>query len=123
MDRWRKPIKPLAVKNEETHATADLGRATLEYSARFSEDDIERFKLGYACLRCWEPLETAMPESCPLCGYRVKKEQPSDFKRLFQGFERDPRAIRIERELDKLDDKHEKRFWVPKPGIIVPRGE
>ena len=119
--RWRAPVTALAVKDTPDFATADLGRATLDYEARFSPDQIDRFRLGYACLECWEPHESPFPEACSLCGYEIRARQGGDFARKFKGVERDPRAVLIEKELDALDDKHERRFHTTKTGLVVPR--
>lgn len=120
--RWRKPVKALSVSDTHEWASAELGRAALDYQARFSQSDIERFRLGYACIRCWEPQESAFPYNCALCGYQMKADQPAEFHQKFQGIQRDPRATLIRSELDKLDDKHERNFYENKNGIVIPRG-
>lgn len=122
VQRWRKPVKPLAVKDDYDWAAADLGRATLDYSARFSADDKERIRLGYVCINCWEPHEDAFPAKCSLCGFPMREQQREEFEHKFQGVERDPRAVLIEKELDKLDDKHERNYYVTNSGIVVPGG-
>lgn len=118
--RWRKPVTALAVDDTFEWATSDLGRATLDYKARFAPEQIERFRLGYVCLECWEPHESPFPEKCSLCGYGMRAWQNEDFARKFQGVERDPRAKLIERELDALDDKHERNYHTTNSGIVVP---
>jgi len=120
-ERWRKPVTALAVSDTHDWATADLGRATLDYRARFGPEEIERFRLGYACIECWEPHESPFPERCSLCGYEMRASQGADFARKFEGIERDPRSKLIERELDSLDDRHERTFYETKSGIVVPR--
>lgn len=121
VQRWRKPVKPLAVTEEPTVITTELGRETQEIRTRFRPEDIERFRTGYCCLRCWEPHETPFPEACALCSYPMRSEQAAEFSRLFKGQERDPQAVRIEQGLDRVDDTHERRFHETKTGIIVPR--
>ena len=121
VQRWRKPVRPMAVKDNYDWASADLGRETMDYSARFSPDDTERIRLGYVCIRCWEPHETPMPESCALCGFPIREEQAAEFHQKFQGEERDPRAVLIEKELDRVDDKHERNYHVTKTGIVIPK--
>lgn len=120
--RWRKPVAVLSVEDTFGWATADLGRPTLDYKARFDQDSIERFRLGYVCLNCMEPHESPFPDACSLCGYEMRERQGEDFARKFQGVERDPRAKLIQRELDSLDDRHERNFYVTNSGIVVPKG-
>jgi len=118
--RWRKPVTALSVDNTWDRATSDLGRATLDYKARFPLEQIERFRLGYVCIECWEPHESPFPEKCSLCGYGMRAWQNEDFARKFKGVERDSRAELIERELDSLDDKHERNYYETNSGIVVP---
>lgn len=120
--RWRKPVTALAVDDTVEWATDRLGRATLDYRARFAPEQIERFRLGYACIECWEPHEAPFPERCSLCGYEMRSRQGEDFANKFRGVERDPRAKLIQSELDALDDKHERRFYETNSGIVVPKG-
>lgn len=119
--RWSTPVRPLAVKDTYDYATADLGRATLDYAMRLSPDDKERVRLGYVCIKCWEPHDMPFPEACSLCGFPMRDEQPAEFQRVFKGVERDPRASLIEKELDRVDDTHERNFYETKSGIVVPR--
>lgn len=121
VERWRQPVIPLAVRDDETTVTTELGRPTLDLQARFRMDDIHRFRLGYACLNCWEPHETPFPEACTLCGYPMRERQGSDFSLKFQGLERDPKALAIEKGLDRVDDNHERNFYESTAGILVPR--
>lgn len=119
--RWAKPVVPLHISAEDTHYTIVNGRETLEISGRFSKDDIERFRLGYCCINCWEPHESPMPERCSLCSFKMRKHQRAVFNETFAGVQRDPRAVRIEEGLDRVDDTHERRFYETNSGIIVPR--
>jgi hypothetical protein len=121
-ERWRKPVVPLKVTEDEASATNDLGRTTTNFTARFTPDDIERFRTGYVCLQCWEPHPRPFPGKCSLCKYPMRKEQAIAFRALFGGLERDPFALKIEAGLDRVDDTHERNFYVAKNGIVVPKG-
>lgn len=112
----------LSVEDTVNYATAELGRPTLDYKARFDPESIERFRLGYVCLACMEPHESPFPERCSLCGYEMQERQLHDFSAKYQGTERDPRAALIERELDRVDDVHERRFYETNSGIVIPKG-
>lgn len=111
----------MAVENAVTTATVINGRETLEVKARFKPEDIERFRLGYVCINCFEPHEQPFPERCSLCKYPMKDKQPQEFQRAFKGVERDPRAKRIEEGLDRVDATHERNFYINNSGIVVPR--
>lgn len=121
-ERWRQPVIPLAIRDDETTITTELGRETLDIQARFRISDIQRFASGYCCLDCWEPHETPFPENCSLCGYPMRERQGIDFARKFQGLERDPQALKIEQGLDRLDETHERNFYETTAGILIPKG-
>jgi len=118
---WRRPSVPIAVEDGE-FATAETGRATLDYKARFSEVEIGRRREGYVCVNCWEPQETPFPEKCCLCGFPMQRLQRQVFDAQFQGNERARWVERIEDELEKLEDTHERNFHKTKTGIMVPKG-
>lgn len=122
LERWRRPVIPLAVADDDAAVTNELGRTTTNFTARFKPEDIERFRTGYCCLQCWEPHQRPFPKRCSLCGYPMRSEQAFDFQALFVGVERDPKAVRIEEGLDRVDDTHERNFYELKNGIVVPRG-
>lgn len=118
--RWRKPATVMAVSTDVNRTSSDAGRPQLGVSIRLHPDDVERVRQGYLCLKCLEPSQERFPEKCKVCGYAMKLYQAEDFAKTYGGVERNPRAVLIESELEKLDDKHERNFWAPKPTIIVP---
>lgn len=118
--RWRKPVKPMAVSDAPTVITTALGRETQEIHTRFRPEDIGRMKAGYVCINCWEPHEQPYPDECSVCRYPMKARQAADFEQAFKGKQRDPRAERLEQGLDRVDDQHERNFYVTKSGIVVP---
>lgn len=119
--RWAQPARVMNVSTDTLVQDTEIGRPTEGLRMRLHPEDVQRMREGRICLRCLEPFREAFPEKCGVCGYAVKKNQAHDFSKHYGGVERNPRAVRIESELDKLDDKHERNFWVPKPGIIVPK--
>lgn len=120
MERWRKPVIPDAVADLPEDVSFEAGRPTQELRVRHSPETIARMKLGYVCVRCWEPHEEAFPVRCSVCQFPMRAEQAAEFHSNFVGAERNPRAVRIEKGLDDLDDRHERNFHVNKLGIIVP---
>lgn len=121
VQRWRRPVVPLGIEEESTYYTIVNGRETQEISGRFTKDDIERFRLGYCCINCWEPHEQPMPEKCSVCQFPIRDKQREVFTATFAGVKRDRRAVLIEQELDRVDDTHERRFYETKSGIVIPR--
>lgn len=120
--RWARPARVLEAREQED--TAVLVDGTWRKDVHFSlhPDDVERLRLGRLCMKCLEPFPEPFPDKCGVCGYHVAENQTADFQENYGGSTRNARAVLIEEELSKLDDKHERNFWEYKNGIIVPRG-
>lgn len=118
--RWARPSTPFHIEDAE-FAVAEGDREFIDYKARWSQEEIARRTLGYVCIKCWEPHETPFPDKCSLCGFPMKTHQLIVFEQEFKGFERAPWPERIEKELDALEDKHERNFYETKSGIVIPR--
>jgi hypothetical protein len=121
-ERWRKPVIPVAVENDPGTVVIDGGEARPGVNATFDEETIERFRVGRACLHCYEPLEEAFPEQCWLCGYGVRKHQTIDFQEQFEGKKWIGPTTSISDELERLKLDGEERRWKPGSSIILPRG-
>lgn len=121
-ERWRKPVIPMKLTDDDTTVTNELGRATTNFTARFTPEDIERFRTGYCCIQCWEPHERPFPKRCKLCRFPMRSDQPDAFTALFVGVERDAFAVKVEQGLDRIDDTHERNFYVSKGGVVIPKG-
>ena len=122
--RWARPVRPVQVENTTDVVLGDDGEPRQDFNATFRADDIERFRHGRACLRCWEPLETAWPERCPVCRYQVWANQARDFARHYAGEQWVGPSTSLSEELDRLDWQHDERMWRKHgaKGILLPRG-
>jgi hypothetical protein len=121
-DRWRKPVVPVAVEHDPNSATHDGNVTRAGYHATFDADTVERFRLGRACLRCWEPLEEALPNMCPLCGYGVREYQRRDFEQEFEGEKFMGPTTSLSDEYERMILNGKKKRHVPGSQIILPRG-
>lgn len=120
-ERWRQPCLPEAIEDDPTTVTYDTGRPTQGLKMRFSARNTERIRTGHVCLNCQEPFPAPFPQVC-ICGYQPALNQTRDFAEQFTGFERNPRAVKLEQGLDRVDDTHERNFYTLKNGIVVPKG-
>lgn len=88
-----------------------------------SRDEFEQYRLGYRCRVCHGVQSEPFPEVCETrdttgsgwrCGYRMRAMQLADLERHHRG----------ERWYGPSPDDHdyEQEMWVPKNGILVPRG-
>jgi hypothetical protein len=85
-ERWRRPIDVLDV-SPHPYEVVELpdGRLMRGAEVVLMKESIERIRLGYICLNCFEPQEHAFPENCSLCGYPMREEQSQTFERELVG--------------------------------------
>jgi DNA-directed RNA polymerase subunit RPC12/RpoP len=79
-ERWRRPVVPLGVEHQPTQVIyLPDGRRLGDVVFVLSEEDRERLRLGYVCIKCFEPFEHAWPERCPVCGAPIRTKQAEFF--------------------------------------------
>jgi hypothetical protein len=105
-ERWRKAVVPLAIAEHE-HESIWLpdGRQQRQSILTLTEDDVERMRLGYVCMKCLEPFEIAWPERCHVCGAPVRTKQAEFF-----ALEHDPHIVDLRPtdwsdEIESLDER------------------
>lgn len=121
-ERWRKPVIPAAVTHDSSQVTHDGNGWRAGYNATFDAETVERFRVGRACLRCWEPQEHAFPDACGLCGYAIRDLQARDFEQEFHGEKWLGPTTSLHDEFERLDEKGKKRRHNPQSSIWLPRG-
>lgn len=124
-ERWRQPLNILATETDSTRARWNEHDERWEevVAVTFDAESIERLKQGRACLRCYEPQETAYPEKCAAewCGYEIRKNHDRDFAMEFDGNRRLGPSTSTSEELDKLaEDFHPRNTHVAGSKILVP---
>jgi len=80
-----------------------------------SDEEFERIRTGYMCLKCFQRFETAWPKVCtmPVCLYPVAEQQSMDLARLYTG--------RLEQVQESKEDRDERgREHYRKQGIWIP---
>lgn len=119
-ERWRKPVIPVAVTDDPTKATHDGNVFRAGYNATFDADTIERFRQGYACLRCWEPQERPFPEVCGLCMYPIRDNQQKDFAEEFEGEKWIGPTTSLSDEYERMIEEGQKKRHQAGSSILLP---
>jgi hypothetical protein len=119
-ERWRKPIRPVAVEHDTSRAMFDGNVMRAGYNATFDAETVERFRQGRGCIRCWEPLETAFPEACPLCGYGVREFQPADFTEEFEGVKHIGPTTTLHDEFERMELEGQRKRHQPGSSVLLP---
>lgn len=91
----------------------------------YNEYDVGRMRAGYICLQCKEDLDTAFPDECPVCHYKMAARQAEDFAKEFQGTTHigPSTTLAEEREIMNFlrEEEASKQNVIWKPQILVPR--
>lgn len=102
------------------------GRRTQGLKAVFCDDDVERMRTGYKCIACWENLDNAFPEACPLCSFPMRALQAARFAQTYKGHIPGVRSSADwDAAADRIEDARERRRFerrVAGSPIVVPRG-
>ena len=93
-------------------------------------EDMDRMKAGYVCAQCFEDLDTAFPDECPVCGFHMRDEQAEFIAKRFVGDVwvgpstsiEDEQAIMQEMRARALREARSNDIAIAKPQIIIPRG-
>lgn len=120
--RWMAPLNAVDVEDhpERLVVMAD-GEVRRDVNVVFTEDTFKRLYQGYLCAECYEPHDTAFPERCKLCGFRMRAEQPAKVESEFEGFTWiGPSRATIE-NLDNVTDETLEKM-ARRSGIFLPRG-
>ena len=101
------------------------GRVTQGVRVAMCDEDVEATRTGYKCVNCFENLDNAFPEQCPLCGFPMKERQAELFARIYKGHIPGLRTgPDWEAEADRLEDRAERRAFeqrASESNIVVPR--
>lgn len=110
VERWRKPIVPLAVDQHDVEGIwLPDGRRLRSPILTLDVDDVDRMRAGFACAKCLEPFERPWPERCHVCGVSVRRDQAAFFAREFDPTPADLTATDWDEELDGLEERLRKQ--------------
>ena len=113
------------VKHDPSHVYRDRhGRLQAGVNWLLTDDRLEEIRQGYVCLNCQEPLHQlgAFPESCPVCGFRVREQQTAELAKDMRGEERvgeDDAETEARWAWEKTENRWRRAGG---KGILVPRG-
>jgi len=119
VERWRKPVAPVAIQQDTRRDFHDGNVWRQHIDVTISPDDLARMKLGYVCLRCWEPHERPFPENCTLCGYSMAAYQARDIEHEFEGEVHVGPSTSYGEEIERLREERERRIWTPGSSIYL----
>src|SRR3990167_9549532 len=87
--RPMKPLTEFTTNDNLVHLGGD--RWVRDNDPIFDDETVEKIRLGYICIECFQRFESAFPEKCPfpICGFPVRAEQSLMFLKKFKGVDPD----------------------------------
>ena len=61
------------------------GRNVQGHIFGLTEEQVERVRLGYICIKCLEALDSAFPDFCPVCKFPMNKHQMEEYAKTYRG--------------------------------------
>jgi hypothetical protein len=126
-ERWRKPPQLVSHDWDEYSVFTDqYGQTYARPHMVWEFETVERFRLGYLCINCFEPFERPFPEVCtnPYCAdqtgttrFSPARDQQAWFDREFRGGVKVGPEHSLEeiQELDLGTKSTPNKMWLP-PG-------
>lgn len=106
-DRWREPVEIVSIESDTgTVRFGNDDRLQRDYEVIVTEESYERVRQGYMCAQCYEPFERPFPDSCGVCGFRVKDQQPKQLADTYLGETWVGSKQTIHDELEELAEKN-----------------
>jgi hypothetical protein len=116
-----------AVPDTEGATTVRLadGREFLDANIALHDDDVERIRTGWVCIRCYEPQSKAFPNVCeatlpngqPMCGFPIAEKQAGEFAAMYKGSVKIGSQINWQDEAQRLNEFSE---FEARTGLIIP---
>lgn len=127
-----RPVIPTASDlDPESYMVMPDGRAMQRTVLGLTEEQVSRIRQGYICIKCYEELDTAFPDECPVCHFPMRERQSEEFAKDFRGDIRFGPSTTLDEERGIMNELREREAYeraiklgltIPKPSIIVPRG-
>lgn len=122
-----RPVIARAVDNDEQHVIIRPdGQEVAAALMAFEEHDMGRMRAGYICVNCYEDLDTAFPDHCPVCRFPMAARQAERLAKEFVGTTRVGPSTTLDEEREIMNEMRARRraeeqgIWTP--SITVPRG-
>lgn len=122
-----RPVKPVNIEKATGHTLVRADGSVVDaVEIGFSERDVQRMRDGYVCAKCYEDLDTAFPDECPVCRFPMRDRQAQLFAERFQGTKWVGPTTSLDEEyeimhfLREKERREQQKMWTP--SIVVPRG-
>lgn len=107
----------------ESYMVLPDGRAMERTVLGFSAEIIERMRQGYVCVKCYEAVNTAFPDECPVCKFPMREKQTEEFAKDFRGSIRFGPTTTLDEEYAIAQEQIQREAYdkARKLGLILPK--
>lgn len=125
-----RPIIPQASDLDLAATIMPDGRVFQRTVFGLTEEQVERVRQGYVCVKCLEDHTSPFPTECAVCKFPMAEKQAEEFAKDYRGGIAFGPSTTLDEEREIMNDMrereaHERRIalglTIPKPSIIVPR--
>lgn len=99
------------------------GRNVQGHVFGLTEEQVERVRLGYICIKCLEAYDAALPDLCTVCGFPMRQHQGEEFAKTFRGSIKFGPSTTIEEEYAIAEEMIQKEAYdkARALGLILPK--
>lgn len=111
--------------NDATTVRLADGREFLDVNMALHEEDVERIRTGYVCIRCLEPqprpfpkrCESRLPDGSRWCNFPIADRQLEEFAIMFKGTVKIGSSINVADEIERMREFDE---YEARTGLLIP---
>jgi hypothetical protein len=94
-----------------------------------TEEQVERIRVGYICIKCLEAHDSPFPDQCAVCRFPMRAHQAEEFTKDFRGNIRFGPSTSLDEEYEIAEEQIARDAYdratklgliLPKPSIVVP---
>lgn len=88
-----------------------------------SEEQVERVRQGFVCIKCLEAYDSAFPDLCLVCGFPMRLRQIEEFGKTFRGEKKFGPSTTIEEEYAIAEETIQREAYdkARALGLILPK--
>lgn len=87
-----------------------------------TEEQVERIRVGYICIKCLEAHDAAFPDFCAVCRFPMRTKQIEEFTKTYRGEIKFGPSTTIDEEYDIAEETIQRDAYdkARKLGLVLP---
>jgi len=107
----------------ESYTRLPDGRKVATPLFALTEEQVERVRQGFICIKCLEALDSSFPDLCPVCSFPMRLRQTEEFGKTFRGEKKFGLSTTIEEEYAIAEETIQRDAYdkARSLGLILPK--